>query len=137
MMALALTVFLFVLLGICGAILGCIMIYRRQEADYAITVDKIQRLNTDLLKDIRFEGATQLRKTQAGRELLALLQQEGELPIDDEWSNVGYRQQRRSAARKNEIASRYRNVTAMRMVARRKLYRKNPAGVSGVLKDGM
>lgn len=124
MTALAAVVFLLVLLGVAGAIAGSVMFYRRQQAEHATTVEKLQRLNADLLKDIRFEGARQLRKTIAGRELLALLAQKGELPTDDEWSDDGYRQQKRTDARKHEMESRYRNVTALRMVGRQIMHAK-------------
>lgn len=124
MTALAAVIFLLVLLGVAGAIAGSVMIYRRQEAEYATMLEKLQQLNADLLKDIRFEGGRQLRKTIAGRELLALLQQKGELSADDEWSEDGYRQQKRSDARKHEIEARYRNVTALRMAGRRMMSAK-------------
>lgn len=124
MTALVAVIFLLVLFGIAAAVAGSVMIYRRQEAEHAATLDKLQHLNADLLKDIRFEGAKQLRTTAAGRELLALLEQKGELPRDDEWSDAGYREHKRNDAQKHEMESRYRNVTALRMVGRRNLYAK-------------
>lgn len=123
-MTLIFVVFVLVLFALAAAVTGSVMIYRRQEAEHVATLDKLQRLNADLLKDVRFEGARQLRTTTAGRELLALLEQKGELPADDEWSNAGYRQQKRSDARKHEMESRYRNITALRMVGRRMMYAK-------------
>lgn len=130
MTALAAVIFLLVLVCIAAAVAGSVMIYRHQEAEHAATLDKLQRLNADLLKDIRFEGIRQLRATVAGRELLALLQQKGELPRDDEWSDTGYREQKRSDARKHEMDYRNRNFTALRMAGRHMMYRKNRPNIS-------
>lgn len=130
MTALAAVIFLLALFCIAAAVAGSVMIYRHQEAEHAATLDKLKYLDADLLKDIRFEGIRQLRKTTAGRELLALLAQKGEMPRDDEWSDAGYREQKRNDARKHEMEYRHRNVTALRMVGRRKLYRKNRPNIS-------
>jgi hypothetical protein len=105
--------FALTLLGAVGGILGGIAIYRRQVAAYQTTLENVRRLNAQLLADVRFEGLAQLRRTNAGRELLLLLEKSGELALTETaWSDSGYRRTKRMNARRKEIESRSKRLMA-------------------------
>lgn len=114
MTVLALVAFVWALLAVAGAIAGSIWLYKYQHTMYQTTLENIRRLDSELLDDVRFEGL-QLRRTNAGRELLRLFEQNGEMVLSkDKWSDSGYRKEKRLAARRNEMQFRYRNMIAPR-----------------------
>jgi hypothetical protein len=119
-MALVLVIFFLVLLGIAGGVSASIAIYKRQSSTHAMTLERIKHLNTELLNDVRFDGFSQLRRTNAGRELLLLLEKNGEVTfLQDAWSDFGYRKKKRTAVRKNEIQFRYKNKVSSETSGRR------------------
>jgi hypothetical protein len=113
-----LIVFLIVL-GIAAGMMGGFAIYQRQSAAHQHTLENLQRLTAQLLDDVRFEGTAQLRRTNAGRELLLLLEKNGELALlETEWSDFNYRTKKRMNACRKEIESRSKHVSSRNLRAK-------------------
>lgn len=114
MTILALVAVVWALLAVAGGIAGSIWLYKRQHLMHQTTLENIQRLDRELLEDVRFEGL-RLRRTNAGRELLLLFEKNGEMVLSkDKWSDSGYRKEKRLVARRNEMQFRYRNMIVPR-----------------------
>lgn len=106
-----LLLFVLIFTGTAAGIFGMIAIYRRQLAAHQNALENVQRLNAQLLADVCFEGAAQLRKTNAGRELLLLLEKSQELALtENAWSDSGYRRTKRINAHRKELQIRSKRL---------------------------
>ena len=102
-----LVIFTLILLGIMGGAVGTVVTYRRIRSSQNVTLFQIRQMNKDLQVYIRETGTQQLGQTHAGRKLLNVLKETGELTaIDNNWQNSEYRKRKILEAHYSEMQAR-------------------------------